>query len=154
MLLFVFSISWVYTRCYFYQRMFPEIALLSFTTWKVQQWYFWPNQNLENNNFSTKLARNWMLRSEIMRTLFLFSNKQACKISLTYPTFCLDSSFRCILLEMFSFLHSFVGTRNLIRNKTPLSYFNVSEKGKIFWFNNPLYKSYIILLAEKHTEYL
>ena len=88
---------------------------------------------------NAKIRDNWDI---------IFIQQQATKISLNYLTFCLDSSFRCILLEMFSFLHSFVGTSNLIRNKTPLSYFNVSEKGKIFWFNNPLYKTFIIHLAE------
>ena len=79
-----FHIMSVYTSCYFYQWMFPEIALLSFTTRKVQ-WYFLPNQNLENNNFSTKLARNWMLRSEIIGILFLFSNKQPRYLSIILP---------------------------------------------------------------------
>ena len=40
---------------------------------------------------------------------------------LNYLTVCLDSSFLCILLELFSFLRSFVGASDLIRNKTPLS---------------------------------
>ena len=39
-----------------------------------------------------------------------------------YLTVCfLDSSFRCILLELFPFLRCFVGAKDLIRNKTPLS---------------------------------
>ena len=92
MLLFVFSTTWIYTSCYFYQRMFPEIALLSFTTWKVQ-WYFLPNQNLENNNFSTKLARNWMLRSEIIGTLFLFSDDKISTIILPYAWILLSGVF-------------------------------------------------------------
>ena len=117
----------------FLSAVFPEFALLGFTTWKVQ-WYFLPNQNLENNNFSTKLSRNWMLRSEIIGTLFLFSNiQQARYLSIVLP-------FAWILLSgvfcsnCFPFLRCFVGASDLIRNKTPLSYFNVSENRKIFWF--------------------
>ena len=117
--IFISSVSWIRV-VRFHDMKSAMVFFAKPKPWKQQfQHKIIPQLN-------AKIRDNW--------DIIFIQQHPTSKISLNCPTFCLDSSFRCVLVEMFFLSSQFCWYwSNLIRNKTPLSYFNVSENRKIFW---------------------
>ena len=133
--IFISSVSWIRV-VRFHDMKSAMVFFAKPKPWKQQfQHKIIPQLN-------AKIRDNW--------DIIFIQQHPTSEISLNCPTFCLDSSFRCVLVEMFFLSSQFCWYwSNLIRNKTPLSYFNVSENRKIFWF-----WFILILLQEKYTSFL